>query len=175
LEFNESFSESNSLLERADYNDDKGEIMVAGSDWILIAGAVFRAVIDGIMRTLGTGGIPILFAAGRNAGKKFANAVLEEGTPIEELPRWLRTFFTWGGWGRVGTRVDMVKKEAAVEILNCATARGIRSKVPSCHFIRGYIAGVGEVLFNSPTECSETKCMSKGDNCCLFRVQVKTD
>jgi predicted hydrocarbon binding protein len=175
LEFKSPLPEANSLLERALYDNNKGEIMIASTDWVLMAGATLRALIDGIMSTVGSGGMLILFAAGRSAGKEFASSLLKEGTPLEELPRWLRVFFTWGGWGRVGTRVDLASKEAVVEIYNCATARGLQSKEPSCHFIRGYIAGVGEVLFNSPTECSETKCISKGDNCCRFQVQRKTD
>jgi predicted hydrocarbon binding protein len=170
-----SRSESNSLLERAKFDEDKGELTIAEMDWILMGGSTLRALIDGIMSLLGAGGVPILFEAGRNAGKEFANAILKEGMLIQELPKWLMAFFTWSGWGKIWARVDFNNKQATVEIYNCATARGIQSKEPSCHFIRGYIAGIGEVLFSSPTECTEIKCLSKGDTSCFFRVQRKTD
>jgi predicted hydrocarbon binding protein len=173
--FKSSTKEVNSLLERAQFDNDKGEIIIAGSDWILMGGVTLRALVQGIMSILGTGGIPTLFEAGRHAGKEFANAILQEGAPLEEVPRWLMAFFTWSGWGKIETRVDFVNKRGVVEIYNCATAREVKSKDASCHFIRGYIAGIGEVLFNSPTECSETKCMSKGDTSCYFRVHTKTD
>jgi predicted hydrocarbon binding protein len=165
--------EVNYLLTEAQFDSDKGEITIAGSDWILMRGGTLRALIKRAIGLLGTRGMQVLFEAGRHSGKEFARAILKEGMPLEELPSWLTAFFTRSGWGKIETHVDFINKQAVVEIYNCVTARG-HLKESSYHFIRGYIAGIGEVLFKSPTECSETKCASKGDASCFFRVQRKT-
>lgn len=174
LRFDSSSSQSNSLLERASYDYENGEIKIADTDWILMGGATFRSFIKGISTALGTGAVGILFEAGKSAGQEFAESLLKEGALPEEVPNWLEVFFTQGGWGKITARADFVNKTAVVVIDNCATARQNRTKEASCHFIRGYIAGISQILFNVKTECTETRCTSIGNAYCEFRVQSQT-
>jgi predicted hydrocarbon binding protein len=164
----------NSLLERATYDYENGEVRIADSDWLLIGGSTFRSLIEGINNILGTAAVGILLEAGKCAGKEFTQSLLKEGTLPEEIPSWLEVFFTQGGWGKVKAKADFANKTATVIIDNCATARGVTSKEASCHFIRGYIAGISEALFKTNVECAETRCMSKGNAFCEFRVQSRT-
>jgi predicted hydrocarbon binding protein len=175
LRFGASAPQSNSLLDRASYDGENGEIRIAGTDWILMGGATFRSLIKGINDVLGTGAAGILLQAGKCAGQEFAQSLLKEGTLPEEVPTWLEVFFTQGGWGKITARADFANKTAVVVIDNCATARQTKSKEASCHFIRGYVAGISQVLFNAKTECIETRCMSKGNAYCEFRVQSQTN
>jgi len=174
LRFGSSSKQTNSLLERAMYDSDNGEITIGGTDWILMSGSAFRSLIEGITTTFGTGASSILFEAGRCTGKEFTQSLLKEGTVPEEVPTWLEVFFTQGGWGKVIARADFANKTAVVVIDDCATARGVKSKEASCHFIRGYVAGISEILFKTNVECAETKCMAKGNATCEFRVQSQT-
>ena len=174
MRFGPSSEQPNSLLERATYDSENGEIRIAGTDWILMGGSTFRSLIEGINNTLGSGAVNILLEAGKCAGKEFAQSLLKEGTLPEEVPTWLEVFFTQGGWGKITARADFANKTAIVVIDNCATARQVRSKEASCHFIRGYVAGVSEILFKANTECIETRCMSKGNAFCEFRVRSRT-
>jgi predicted hydrocarbon binding protein len=156
------------------YDYENGEIRIADTDWLLMGGSTFRSFVEGINRILGTGAVGILFEAGRCAGKEFVQSLLNEDALPEEVPTWLEVFFTQGGWGKITARADFANKTAIVVIDNCATARGVRSKEASCHFIRGYIAGISEILFKASAECVETRCISKGNAFCEFRVQSRT-
>ena len=168
-----SAQETNSLLEKAEFDGTNGELRIAGTDWILMQGSTFRSLIEGINKVLGTGAVAILFEGGKAAGKSFTQNTLREGTPPEEVPMWLELFFTQGGWGKITARADFANKTVAVTIDNCATARQVNSKDASCHFIRGYIAGICEVLFKTPVKCAEIRCMSKGSAFCEFSVQTQ--
>jgi len=161
----------NALLDRAMYDNENGEIRIANTDWLLMDGSTFRSLLDGIKQSLGTGAVSILFEAGKGAGRRFAQSLLAEGTLPEEVPTWLEVFFTQGGWGKILARADFSNKTAFVVIDNCATARHVKSNESSCHFIRGYVAGVSEILFNTSVECTEPRCMSKGNATCEFRAQ----
>ena len=161
------------LLERAEYHGEKGEIRIGGADWILMGAATFRDLISGTERMLGSPAIVVWWEIGKHAGRECAEVLLRQGTKFEELLLVLQEFFTQGGWGKVQTNVDLMKKEALVTIRNSPTARHTESKEPTCHFIRGFIAGVCRVMFDDSAECVETKCMAKGDALCEFQVKNK--
>jgi predicted hydrocarbon binding protein len=164
----------NSLLERAEYDMEKGEIRIAGADWILMGASTFRDLVKGTEKILGPGAIMVWLEAGKQAGREFSGGLMRLGMEFEELPSMLEEFFTQGGWGKIQTEVDFTMKKAFVTIRNSATARQIETKEPVCHFIRGFIAGVCDIMFHGITECLETKCMAKGDAHCEFRVKRKT-
>jgi predicted hydrocarbon binding protein len=166
--------QDNSLLEKVAYDCENGELRIAGTDWILMAGSTLRSMMEGISKVFGTGTAAILLEAGKCAGKEFTESLLKEGTLLEEVPTWLEIFFTQGGWGKIKARADFANKTAVVVIDNCATTRGIKSREVSCHFVRGYVAGISEILFKTNVECVETRCMAKGDAYCEFRVQSQT-
>jgi predicted hydrocarbon binding protein len=162
-----------SLLERAECDMEKGEIRIAGTDWILMSGATFRNLVKGSEDFIGSGAKVIWQQAGKHAGREFSGDLVRLGMEFEELPAALEEFFTKGGWGKIRVEADFTKKEAVVTIENSATARSIEAKEPVCHSIRGFIAGVSDVMFHASTECLETKCIAKGDPYCEFRVKRK--
>jgi hypothetical protein len=90
---------------------------------------------------------------------------------FEELSSMLEEFFTQGGWGKIQADVDSMRKEALVTIRNSATARNMTAKEPVCHFVRGFITGISDVMFHCSTECIETKCIAKGDPYCDSKLR----
>lgn len=170
---NLSFKPSNSLLEHIEYNIESGKINIAGEDWILMSASTFQDLVKGTEKILGSGAQVIWLEAGKNAGEQFASRLIKLGMEFSELPSMLEEFFTLGGWGKIQAEINIAKKEATITIINSITARGAESKEPICHLIRGFIAGVANVMFHGLSECVETKCIAKGDPHCEFRVKRK--
>lgn len=159
-----------SLIEQAEYNKGTGEIRVADTDWILIRSSTIRDMIKGTENMLGSAATIVWWEIGKHAGKEFTRGLVRAGTDLTEVPTWLEMFFTQGGWGVIQSKIDFTKKEAVIRIENCATARKTESKEPVCHFVRGFISGVSDVVLDDLTDCRETKCMAKGDPYCEFRI-----
>jgi predicted hydrocarbon binding protein len=165
-----SFGKNNSWLKHAEFDAQKGEIRIDQTDWILMEGIVLRNLIEAIELTLKSGAVPILFEAGRYAGRNFAATLITRGVTPKEIPKFLRTFLVQGGWGKIQIEINHNEKTAKVTIDNCVTARQTQSKEPNCHLIRGYIAGISDVVFNTITECVETRCLTNGNPVCEFEV-----
>jgi predicted hydrocarbon binding protein len=161
----------NSILDQRTYNIEKGEIRIADEDWILMRASTFRSLVKATEETLGRGAALVWVEAGKRAGREFTGDLVKLGMEFEELPQMLEEFFTQGGWGKIRADVNFAEKKALVKILNSATARETNSKEPVCHFVRGFIAGVCDVMFHGSTECIETKCMAKEDPYCEFQVK----
>jgi predicted hydrocarbon binding protein len=161
----------NSYLKQREYNAEKGEIRIADEDWIMMRGSTFRSLFEATERILGRGAASVWLEAGRQAGRELSESLIKLGMEFEELPQLLEEFFTEGGWGKIRTNVNFEEKEAWVIIVNSATARQINGTKPVCHFVRGFIAGLSDVMFHGLTECLETKCIAKGDAYCEFQVK----
>lgn len=162
----------NSFVAQLKYDKDKGEIQVADTDWILMRSSTFREMMKGTEEMWGSATASIcLWEMGKNTGKGFAKELVEAGTKPVEVTTFLEMFFTQGGWGVIQPKIDLTKKAAVIRIENCATARKCKSNKPICHFISGFISGVADAILNEVTECTETKCMAKGDPFCEFKVE----
>jgi predicted hydrocarbon binding protein len=164
-----------SLIEQAEYDKNKAEIRIVGTDWILIRSSTFRDMIEGTKKMLGSAAEEIWWEIAKHAGTEFARELLKAGTDPEEVPTWLETFFTHGGWGVVQSRIDLTKKEAVIRIENCATARRSKSNRPMCYFVSGFISGVAYAITNEDRNCSETKCIARGEPFCEFVVESSPD
>lgn len=88
---------------------------------------------------------------------------------ISRLPLF-HEFFAWG------TKLKIIQYKPNENIIiraynNFETTQKEKTDVPSCDFTRGYFAGIGKALHpNMICETDETKCKSKGDYYCEFRV-----
>jgi predicted hydrocarbon binding protein len=146
------------------------QVQVNDGDVIIMQGNTLRALLEGMERAFGPSASFILLEAGKYAGKDFVERLLRAGANVEEIPYWFAKVFTDWGWGKIHYSVEKEKKEAIIAIENCVTTRNVVSDKPVCHFIRGYIEGVYEVLWSDVTECCELLCAAKGDPFCEFRV-----
>jgi predicted hydrocarbon binding protein len=163
----------NSFLNRTEYNMEKGEIRIADEDWILMRASTFRSLFKVTEELLGRGAVSVWVEAGRRSGEEFSGGLVRLGMDFEELPESLEEFFTEGGWGKIRADVNFAEKKASVTIVNSAVARQVNAKEPVCHFVRGFIAGVCDVMFHGSTECVEKKCIAIGDAYCEFQVKRK--
>lgn len=79
------------------------------------------------------------------------------------------------GWGvpRVQT-YDEERTEITIRVDNNPIAVALRkngkSDRPLCHYSRGYWVGVVSEVLEAKVSCSESKCMSMGDDYCEFKI-----
>jgi DNA-binding NarL/FixJ family response regulator len=130
-----------------------------------------------IFAILGSGGSPILFKAGAEAGTHTFDFIRSEWEPRNEaeLLRGLQEYLRSAevceveDWSvnRAGPSVS-VRSRRNFETL--ALQGG--SWEPVCHFLRGMISGISERLLGiEDLVCDELTCEAKGDEVCQFAVR----
>ncbi|MFQ5883735.1 MAG: V4R domain-containing protein [Thermoplasmata archaeon] len=78
-------------------------------------------------------------------------------------------------WTEKAEIVEYVPRESLVlrTYDNMETLDGLSSPIPRCHFVRGALVGVLEgLLAGTSVEAIETRCQSKGDDCCEFAANI---
>jgi predicted hydrocarbon binding protein len=138
-------------------------------DSILLEVKALRKWAEAMSLEQESGAAPFLFLVGRIAGRHFGEVLVERGVQLKKLPEFLKPVLVQGGWGDSRIDVKLEEKTARIVIENCVAAKKARSAA-NCHLIRGYIAGVSDVLFNTIPECTETRCRVSGSPICWFRV-----
>jgi len=75
-------------------------------------------------------------------------------------------------WGEVVFRdVDFEVASGKVMVRNSFESVARKTKEPSCHFLRGFLAGFLSELFNRTVVVTEEKCAGTGDTQCQFRFE----
>lgn len=75
-------------------------------------------------------------------------------------------------WGDVIFRdVDFESGSGKVMVRNSFESVARKTREPSCHFFRGFLAGFLSELFNRTVVVTEEKCASRGDAHCQFRFE----
>jgi predicted hydrocarbon binding protein len=76
------------------------------------------------------------------------------------------------GWGRLEISLfDPEKGRLVLMVTNSPIARAYgASKKPVCHFLTGWIAGLGQSLLEREVLCEETSCAAQGRSRCEFEL-----
>jgi predicted hydrocarbon binding protein len=75
-------------------------------------------------------------------------------------------------WGDITFRdVDLENGSGKVIVKGSFESIARETSEPSCHFLRGFLAGFLSELFNSPVVVTEEKCASSGAANCQFRFE----
>jgi predicted hydrocarbon binding protein len=89
----------------------------------------------------------------------------EWGLERSAFIRAIEKFFAELGWGRISVDIETLN----IKVKNSFTAKNYGdSDVPVCHFLRGYYAGMGEVLTNRAMDAEEVNCAACGADHCEF-------
>jgi predicted hydrocarbon binding protein len=77
------------------------------------------------------------------------------------------------GWGRLEiSQFDPERGRLLLRITNSPLARAYgASKKPVCHFLAGWIAGIGRNLLERDVMCEETSCAAQGADRCEFELR----
>lgn len=157
-------------------NAEKGELILPGNLCVIvIPSEIFREILLTSEALLASGAIVIWNIIGKASGRKFSEIFRRECGMLEdeELVRGLGKYFTSFGWGEMYISMfDPTNGAANIEITGNLFARP--TEKPLCYFVRAFISGIFEAIFQNPVECIETKCASQGASCCNFEVRKKS-
>jgi predicted hydrocarbon binding protein len=161
---------SNSAKETATWNWGKGEFSVIEVPAVIVSIETFVSLQKDAETILGSDGASVLlYEAGKKAGLRWINRFSKEwGLKDKKFIEAVQNFYAELGWGKFSVEEDN-KNGLVVRVENSFIARGYGySDVPVCHFLRGYNAGLAEVLKGNEIDAEEVKCAAKGDDCCEF-------
>src|SRR5574341_2198097 len=163
----------NNVNETASWNRSNGEFSVIGVPAIIVSVETFVNLQKDAEKILGIDGAAVLFyEAGKNAGMRWINRFNTEwGLKDKKFIEAVANFYAELGWGRFDFE-ENDENEFVVTVRNSFIARGYgHSGVAVCHFLRGYNAGMAEVLKCKAIDAEEVRCAAKGDDCCEFRSE----
>jgi len=155
---------------------DEGWLLDAfGNRMIAFEAETFQAFVGQLMEVAGKQvGTVLLFAMGLRAGKLIFKHRKPESGSEKELSSALDSSLRSRGWGRCinVAKNAMAQTSYLVSITGTPLSHNRRSEEPTCHFIRGVVAGWFEEYLGMRLECMETKCMSMGVNVCAFQLKL---
>ncbi len=158
------------VKETAAWERNKGEFSVIEVPAVIVSIETFVSLQKDAEKILGFDGAAVLFyEAGKKAGLRWINRFSKEwGLKDKKFIEAVQNFYAELGWGKFSVEEDN-RKELVVRVENSFTARGYgNSEMAVCHFLRGYNAGLAEVLKGRGIDAEEVKCAAKGDDCCEF-------
>jgi len=114
----------------------------------------------------------ILYTAAIKCGVHLYKSVKKEFDTKEEALNLFSQLKREENWGDVVFReVDLKRRSGKVVIKNSFESVARKTKEPSCHFFRGFLAGFLSELFDRTVVVTEEKCASSGDAHCEFRFE----
>lgn len=158
------------VKETAAWERSRGAFSVIEVPAIIVSIETFVNLQKDAEKILGIDGASVLlYEAGKKAGIRWIDRFrsewgLKDGKFIEAV----ENFYAELGWGLFSVEEDN-GNELVIRVNNAFIARGYgTSEVAVCHFMRGYNAGLAQVLKGKSIDAEETRCAAKGDDCCEF-------
>ncbi len=158
------------VKETATWERNNGGFSVINVPAVIISIETFVNFQKNAERILGYDGAAVLlYETGKKAGEQWVRRFSTEwGLKDKKFIEAVQNFYSELGWGNFNIKENN-GKELIIKVVNSFIARGYgKSNVAVCHFLRGYNAGLAEVLKGKYLEACETRCSAKGDECCEF-------
>jgi len=133
----------------------------------------FSSIFENTRQMLGSGSAVIWYRAGRSAGefegKRLKRLMTRMGT--KDLVDLVGDIYTNMGWGKHTFELNIENRSMTLRMKNNPIVRGIKSKEPVCHFIRGFYEGFCPVIFDTEKASTrETMCQAMGNDHCEFGI-----
>jgi predicted hydrocarbon binding protein len=145
---------------------------VGGEGYMLFRRRGQAQMFDSVVKMLGSGGEALLYEEGLTLGgdnaKVMANLLGAEKT--ERDWEYLSSFFAARGWAEVEMKRGTGDVFSKVKIGDCFECADGTSNRKGCNFFRGYLAGIGQVVFGTELRSIETRCRLKGADYCEFTL-----
>jgi hypothetical protein len=172
-------AEARDLLAAALVPDPKSGILrLKGQPCLIIRPDILVSIQKQLEQTVGESAKGIVYLSGERSsepGLQFFGA-LTRG-PLQPLTlegaRRMIGVAALVGWGRTEIVIfDPAEGRFAVAIHNSpiAVAYG-PAKKPVCHFLAGWMAGIGRLLTGKHLLCEETSCLAQGGDRCEFELR----
>jgi len=158
------------VRETAAWKRNKGEFSVIEVPAVIVSIETFVNLQKDAEKILGSDGASVLlYETGKKAGLRWINRFSKEwGLKDKKFIEAVQNFYAELGWGKFSIEENNID-ELVIRVENSFIARGYgNSEVPVCHFLRGYNAGLAEVLKGKNIDAEEVRCVVKGDEFCEF-------
>lgn len=158
----------------------EGYMEIYGTPYVFFPAESFSILIDSVINVAGKKGKIEIYKQGINVGKSIATTLKRnldaKGDALLDVILHIGGMGGWGEWEFY--KKDEIKKEVIVHARNIATAQSSyrlkKRKEPSCHMLRGIIAGeMREIWRIDDIEAIETMCISQGYPYCEFIFKRK--
>lgn len=157
------------------YDATSGALLYKGVRYLLIRPETIVGFQKAIAESCGHQAEDKLFEGGFKGGRLSASKYREEfNFSNPEIVKFMMRMGNQIGWGNFTLKeYDQKAKRLAVVVTHSPFAQAYgASSHGVCHLIRGVLAGMGSVLFESDCGAEEKTCRAKGDADCLFVVEA---
>lgn len=157
---------------RAKAKGDKGVESVADSSlpFFIMPGSALALLHDEIEAAVGRNlAETILYRYGFNCGESMTRRLDIKPRDIKDVPHVLTEIWSELGFGRISVDVEGETITVYVREGIEGTALGIKGRA-SCHYTRGYLAGVVSAVLGRRVDGIEDECMAKGDDFCRMQI-----
>jgi predicted hydrocarbon binding protein len=168
--------EENSIIDELMYDRASGSILYKGVRYLLIRPETITGFQKAVekQKSLGEDADEIMFAGGFAGGslssKKFKELNQLNNHDIIDFMMKMGSRIGWGNF--ILECYDAKKKVLRVSVTHSPFAESYgRSAKSVCHLIRGVLAGMAAVVFDTDCISSEIECVAKGDRRCLFVIE----
>ncbi|HEX9340643.1 MAG TPA: 4-vinyl reductase [Thermoplasmata archaeon] len=155
-----------------------GILLLSGQSCLIVRPDVIMNIQKQLEQTMGSSSKGIMYLS----GERSAGAGLNPLASIESESKGAFNFdrarriieaSAFLGWGRAAIRLfDPDAGRFVISIKNSPLARSYGpSKKPVCHFLAGWLAGLGRILLSKELLCEETVCASQGPDHCEFDLR----
>lgn len=166
----------NSILDELAYDPSAGALTYKDIRYLLIRPETIVGFQKAIEEHNRTSARDAFFQGGYQGGylsaKKYKEIHHFSGS---ELIEFMMNMGTEIGWGHFKlNEYDSEKQILSIVVEKSAFAEAYgRSTEGICHLIRGVLSGLATILFSRNCAASESCCLAKGDEHCLFNISAK--
>ena len=128
-----------------------------------------------LLRQLGATGLSLMYNMGYLAGRERAQVFRQITDSNEELLRIFLSYEAALGTGRFALKSYTPRKRCVIEAYDLYECVGVKSREPNSHLFRGLLAGFLTELWGREVMVTETKCIAKGDEACVFEARAREE
>lgn len=154
-----------------------GVLQLSGVPCVIVRPEAIVNIQRQLEVTIGGSSKGILYLSGERSAKEGMNpleALVSTNAPLTLAnARRIMEASALLGWGRMEISLfDPERGRLLLTVKNSPLARAYgSSKKPVCHFLTGWIAGLGRTLLERDVLCEETSCAAQGRDRCEFELR----
>ena len=146
----------------------------SGHRAMFMTGDAFRSMMGRIRTVFSTGGKLIIYEEGLASGKINASQLLHvfgQQFVFDHVEELIYLYSITGMGVPEIVMMDFDQKKAIIRLYENLECLEAKTDKPFSEYIRGHICGIGNILFNIDTKCTETKCIAMGHEFCEFELR----
>lgn len=166
----------NPILRKVAYDSEKGALNYKGVRYLLIRPETLAGLQKAIEDAYGQQANDRVFKGGFEGGYLSARKYKEiHKFSDKEILDFMVEMGSQIGWGSFKlNHFDPAEKNLKITVENSPFAEAYgKSSRGVCHLIRGVISGTASVVFGQDCVASETSCLAKGDERCIFVAKAE--